>query len=394
MKKKHLAFCGYNVFPLGFAQTQRLLLTAKGLNEKKCNITVLCRYGTYAEQKPNIDPIGQYEGINYIYCSGLSYRPNAFILRNFRKMFGLFFEFYLLVKYRISGDLSYIYISTNEFRNILYYSFVSKILFVPSVIDNTEFWSASKKKNYGIGAKMYDALSPLLFNKVICISDFLYNHSIKIKKVSNVLKIPAIVDFSKFNLSQAKIPSIEKRILFCGSATYYEIIDFTISAFELSNVNSVKLIIVSSNGRETDFKKLNERIIKSSKANSIELKSNLIFSDLINLYINSSALLIPMRPSIQDIARFPHKLGEYTASKSIIITTNNGEIPNYFEDLKNALVTKEFNLLQFAAKIEYAINNYNMLNDLKEASYQTGLKYFDYKLNGERIYNFLFRTNH
>jgi len=390
MKKKHLAFCGYNAFPLGFAQTQRLLLVAKGLNEQKCNITVLCRYGIYNEKNTNIKSTGQYENINYIYCSGFSYRPNAFFLRNLRKMIGSFVELYLLLKYRITGDLAYIYVSTNCFRHILYYSLISKILFVPSVIDNTEFWSAFKKKNFGIGAKLYDYLSPLLFNKVICISDFLYNHSVKFKKGSNVIKIPAIVDFSKFNFSQIRIPVYEKTILFCGSATYYDIIDFAISAFELADTNSVKLIIVASNGREPDFIKLNERIRNSPKAYAVELKSNLLFSDLINLYIDSYALLIPIRPNIQDIARFPHKLGEYTASKSIIITTKNGEIPNYFEDMKNALVTEEYNVSLFAAKIEYAIHNYCMLNDLREASYETGLKYFDYKLNGAKIYNFLF----
>ena len=393
MKKKHLAFCGYNVFPLGYAQTQRLLLIAKGLNEQNCSITVLCTYGTYAETKSNIKSKGQYEGVNYIYCSGLSYRPNSFILRNFKKAFGFLFEFLFLFKYRISGKLNYIYISTNYFSNILYYSIISKVLFVPSVIDNTEFWSASKKKNFGIGAKLYDYLSPLLFNKVICISDYLYNHTMKTKNISNVVKIPAIVDFSKFDISKKNIADDKKTILFCGSVTYYPIIDFTISAYELANVNSTKLIIVASNGRESDFKKLNERINISPKAKFIQLKSDIEYNDLIRLYINSCALLIPLRPTVQDIARFPHKLGEYTASKSIIITTKNGEIPNYFEDMKNALVSDEYNTIQYGAKIEYAVNNYNLLNDMREASYQTGLKYFDYKLNGLRIYDFLFPNN-
>lgn len=390
MNNKHLVFCGYNVFPYGFAQTQRILLIAKGLKELNCNITVFCTYGTYNKTQPNVIYKGQYEGIDYLYCSGLTIRPTSFINRNIKKFKGYFVEFYKLLQYKLVGKLDYIFISTNYFNNVLYYSIISKILFVPTVIDNTEFWSASKKDNFGIEAKLYDYLSPILFKKVICISDYLYQQTIKTKSISNVIKIPVVVDFSKFTNSQDDMRIKEKMILFCGSASYYPIIDFIITSFELVKVDSVKLVIVSSNGSELDYNKLKNRIQQSSKSSSIEFKSNLKFNDLISLYIMSYALLIPMRNNIQDIARFPHKLGEYTASRSIIITTNNGEIPNYFEDMKNALVANEYNSSIFAEKIEYAVNNYSSLSKLRESSYETGLKNFDYKVNGQRIYNFLF----
>lgn len=392
VKQKHIVFCGYNVFPLGFAQTQRVLLIAKGLEKQDCKITVLCTYGTYNKHKTNVKAKGQFESIKYIYCSGLSYRPDSFFLRNFRKIIGFIYEFFLLLKYRISGDLNYIFISTNFFKNVLYYSLISKVLFVDSAIDNTEFWSASKKKYFGIGPKLYDYLSPLLFKKVICISDYLYNHTLKVKNISDVLKIPALVDFSKFNISQNVTQEKEKAILFCGSITYYPVIDFIISSFEIANLYSIKLIIVASNGRDHDYERLNQRIRKSSKANLIVLKSNLIYYELVDLYLTSQALLIPLRPNTQDIARFPHKLGEYTASKGIIITTNFGEIPNYFKDGKNALVVEKYDILNFAKKIEYAINNYDLLTSLKEEAYKTGLRNFDYNINGQKVYNFLFSS--
>jgi glycosyltransferase involved in cell wall biosynthesis len=387
MNKKHLVFSGYNVFPIGFAQTQRLLLFAKGLEEQNCNITVLCRYGTYKKSEHNVDAKGQYEGINYIYCSGLSFRPNVFIIRNIRKIIGIFNEFYILLKYRISGKLDYVFISTNYLSNVLFYSIISKVLFVPAVIDNTEFWSASRNN---VASKLYDYLSPLLFQKVICISDYLYNHTVRMKKSANVLKIPAIVDFSKFNISDNNNTVDDKSILFCGSATYYPIIDFIISAFEMADLIKVKLIIVASNGQKTDFERLNERISNSSKSNLIELKSNLAYNDLVKFYINSCALLIPLRPTIQDTARFPHKLGEYTASKGIIITTNNGEIPNYFKDMKNALIADEYDITLYAKKIEYVIKECENLGKLKNASFDTGMEFFDYKKNGKRIFDFLF----
>jgi len=395
MKTKQIVFCGYNVFPHGFAQTQRILLIAKGLSENNCNTTILCTYSTYDETQSKVKQKGQIEGINYIHCSGLAFRPNSFIIRNLRKIWGGGVEIYLLLKFRIFGKLDLLFISTNSFSKALYYSIVSKFLFVHSVIDNTEFWSApSRMKRFSLDAKLHDYLSPLLFSKVICISDYLYNYTLKTRNRSQILKIPALVDFSLFH-SSSDYKSINARnILFCGSAAYYPIIDFIISAFELVNVDAVKLILVISNGDESDYNKLNIRIQNSPKANSIKIRSNIKYNELIQLYMDSNALLIPLRSNIQDIARFPHKLGEYTASKSIIITTKFGEIPNYFEDMKNALVANDYKTSLFAEKIEFAMNNYHNLNALREASYQTGVKYFDYKLNGTRIYNFLFLSNH
>jgi glycosyltransferase involved in cell wall biosynthesis len=395
MKKKYIVFCGYNVFPHGFAQTQRILLIAKGLTENNCNTTILCTYGIYDKTQTQVKYKGQIDGINYIHCSGLAFRPNSFIIRNLRKIWGGVVEIYLLLKFRIYGELDYLFISTNSFKKSLYYSILSKFLFVHSVIDNTEFWSApTRMKRFSLDAKLHDYLSPMLYSKVICISDYLYNYTLKTRTHPHILKIPALVDFSLFHLSTDTTQINERSILFCGSAAYYPIIDFIISAFELANVNGVRLILVASNGVGSDYDKLNSRIKNSTKTNSIEIRSNLKYSELIQLYKDSNALLIPLRPNIQDMARFPHKLGEYTASKSIIITTKFGEIPNYFQDMKNALVANDFETNQFAEKIEFSINNYHNLNILREASYQTGVKYFDYKLNGTRIYNFLFPSSH
>lgn len=394
-KTKNIVFCGYNVFPIGYAQTQRLLLIAKGLNENNCDCTVLCRYGTYTKNLINENESEEYDGVKYKYTSGSSLRPNSFFERNMLKIKGLIFELFYLFKLRITGKLNYMFVMTNTFDKVIYYSFLARILFIPSVIDNTEFWSSVKRNRIIIGAKLYDYLSPLLFTKVICISDFLYNHTRKTRDRINILKIPALVDFDKFN-----IPIIENEsslddndfILFCGSALYFPVIDFIIESFERIHDKNTALVIVSSNGNRIDFEKLNNRISNSTKKKLIRLKSNIKYTELVELYKKSTALLIPLRPTNEDTARFPHKLGEYTASKNVIITTNNGEIPNYFFDLENALVAESFDTKLFSEKIDYAIQNKNNLNSLKNNSYQTGLDNFDYKINGLKIYNFLFKN--
>jgi glycosyltransferase involved in cell wall biosynthesis len=103
-------------------------------------------------------------------------------------------------------------------------------------------------------------------------------------------------------------------------------------------------------------------------------------------------LLIPLRQNDEDKARFPHKLGEYCASQGVIITTNNGEVPNYFTDLQNALVAESLNSDLFAEKMDYAITNKLNLSQIRRNAYKTGLQNFDYKTNGAKICDFLFNN--
>lgn len=389
---ENIVFCGYNVFPIGYAQTQRLLLIAKGLNEQKVNVHILCRYGTYNANQKNVESEGTYENIPYYYCSGESFRNNDFFIRNIKKVRGIVMEFIFLFKKRIAGKLDYILVSTNSFENAIYYSLLSKMLFTKTIIDNTEYWSSVNREKINFGDAIYDFLTPILYNKVICISDFLFNHTLKFKKEKNILKIPAIVDFSKFD-SETQKPNVNNYILFCGSAVYFEIIDFIIASFEAIENDLVKLVLVSSNGSNSDFEKLYKRIDSSPKKSLIVVKKDLSYEVLVSLYKNSLALLIPLRPTIEDMARFPHKLGEYTASKSIIVTTKFGEIPNYFIDSENALIANKYSIEEYAAKINLAIVQNDAIEKMKINSFETGLLNFDYKNSGKKIYNFLFKSS-
>ncbi len=391
---KSVVFCGYNVFPDGFAQTQRILLLAKGLNEQCVDTTVLCRFGTYRATNIHVQAKGVFEGINYIYCSGNPMRSNSFVKRNLLKFKGFFWEIYYLFKMRIKGRVDFLFISTNTIENALYYSILSKIFFIPSVIDNTEFWSAIESRFSFCRSKLYDNLTPYLFNKVICISDFLVEHTSKFRSKKNIIKIPAIVDFSKFSNDSQNLTNKVKYdyLLYCGSTMYYSIIIFIIESFDKSNTNKEKLILVCNNNNDAGYKYILERISSSAKSENIILYQNIPFDDLAKLYSNALALLIPLRDTIQDNARFPHKLGEYTASKGVIITTKFGEILNYFSDKKSALICEEYSVKSYSQKIDFLISNKEKMREIKINSYKVGLNNFDYKKRGYELFEFLFTS--
>jgi glycosyltransferase involved in cell wall biosynthesis len=138
----------------------------------------------------------------------------------------------------------------------------------------------------------------------------------------------------------------------------------------------------------TENTKLRERINRSKKKESIKVLSNLSYNDLVNAYINSEALLIPMRNTDQDKARFPHKISEYCASRRPIITSNIGEIKNYFNE-ENAFLCPDFDMSAYAKAMFNIISEPELANRIAQKSYETGVVNFNYKSYSKSLINLL-----
>lgn len=373
MKRKILSV-GYIEFPLGFAQVQRQILLAKALMLEGSEVTVLCRYGIYS-QAERVASKGNYEGINYIYCSGSSVKPDGFIKRNLLKIKGLFNEVRYFRKFAKTKQLAGVIISTNYFHNILFYYILGKIFRVTTTVDNVEYWTSNKsiKGLTRFDKYLYDKFYFLFTDKIICISDFLIakvGHS----KSGKLIKIPAITDFDKFISSNDNLRLVEgKYFLFCGSDSYFEVIDFVISSFEMLNRSDITLILVTKNSE-----KVRNRINGSSNKNKIMVMTNIPYEDLVALYKNSEGLIIPMRNTDQDKARFPHKISEYCASCRPIITNCVGEIENYFNET-NAYICTDYNVKEYADAMQRILLSPDQAAIIAMNSYQTGLLNFSYK---------------
>ena len=110
---------------------------------------------------------------------------------------------------------------------------------------------------------------------------------------------------------------------------------------------------------------------------------------LYNYYKNAAALFIPLRPTIQDKARFPHKIGEYLASGNPVISTNYGEVKHYFIDRETMLIADVYNIDLFSDKMQFIIDNPGEAQKIGNNGKSLALSSFDYKVYGEKIINFL-----
>ncbi|MDC3105174.1 glycosyltransferase, partial [bacterium] len=386
-KMNKILYVGYIEFPYGLAQVQRQLTISKVLTSAGYDVKVLCRYGCYSPKESDFEYLnkGVFEGIKYEFCSGTPYRSKNFIRRNFNKLKGAFKELNYIVRLGRKKELKAVFITTNYFYNILFYWIACKIGRVQSILDNVEYFSKSKQnksKFERIGAYFYDYYLFYFIDKIICISDFLVSKA-EFKMTKNkILKIPAITEFKKFEI----VPIVkyeESYILYCGSISYFEIIEFVISAFEKSQKSKFLYLISNSNDL------LKKRINESSKKNNIRVFSNISFEKLISLYKQCTAFIIPMRPNINDLARFPHKISEFCASGKPFISNSYGEVKVYFEDNVNALLCDEYSIEKFSNKMDGVFENTEKIKSIGRNAFELGERHFSHLAYVDEIKKFI-----
>ena len=99
-------------------------------------------------------------------------------------------------------------------------------------------------------------------------------------------------------------------------------------------------------------------------------------------------MLIPLNFDQRDKARFPHKLGEYCAAGKPIITSNWGEIPNYFRHNENAILLSSADPAELGQRMTELESNSELALSLGNNAYKTAVDRFSYDIFGEKILRF------
>lgn len=156
--------------------------------------------------------------------------------------------------------------------------------------------------------------------------------------------------------------------------------EFIIDSYNLISNTDVHLVLVCGNGKQEHFDRIENKIAQSPNKEFIHYKRNISYEELIGLYQHSLAALAPLRDTVQDVARFPHKSGEYCASGRPIITTAVGEMKYYFMDGVNGYVAEKYDTQQFADKMIEASSDLKRTEEIAAKSREMGLQNFDYNV--------------
>jgi glycosyltransferase involved in cell wall biosynthesis len=389
---KSIVYLGFSEFPYGLAEVQKIILISKSLLLTGNYVTVICKNGTHNKtDHPELKVRGIYENIEYLYTSGSSFRNEHFVKRRLFEIKGVINEFLLFRKRKKNNKLDYAILSTHSFSSILFYYILSKFFGFKTILNYVEYYSGRKKKWFQIGKrlndKLFDKYAPSLANAVFPISEFLINHIKEVSPGKKYLKIPGLTDFQKYN--DIEILKDQKYFLFCGDAGYKEIIQFIIDSFGLLNNNTSILLYLVINGHENNIIEIKKYISNHLQKDKIKLFSKLTEKQLFTYYKNAIALLIPLRPTFQDIARFPHKTGEYLASGNPVISTNYGEVKYYFKDMENMLLADSYDINLFAEKMQFVINNPIVTQKIGMQGKNIASHIFDYRTRAAVINDFL-----
>jgi glycosyltransferase involved in cell wall biosynthesis len=240
-----------------------------------------------------------------------------------------------------------------------------------------------------INKYLFDYFAFKMSNIAIPISPYI---DTKIKKINPSLKtflLPSITDFKKIDSIPNNVHLGEKYVLYCGNLGYMEVIDFVINSF--SRIESDINLVLIVNGKQKDFLRLQEVLNQYNLIERVTILTDLSFSSLIAYYKSAVALLIPLRDSEQDLARFPHKISEYIAAKRPIITTNFGPV-NEMLNANELVVSDSYNVFSYAKKIDFVCNNPVKTSSMAFNAYLSGKYIFDYESYVDRMKEFLLKT--
>ncbi len=320
------------------------------------------------------------------------YIPNNIIIKHVCKaksvlsfIWSIIKEPFFLLKENKNEKIDVIHIASGHYFDLLIYKIISKITKSKLIYHYCEYRSAFVNQNiyHRINGRLMNTKGPKLWDGAICISHFLED---KAKEYNNTVKtiiVPPICDFNDF-INIEPYQADKKYILFCGSVGFEDTIDLINKSYQKSSIsNSHDLYFVLS-GSDTKISS-----VKSKSNINTKFYKNLEYNELISLFKGASALLIPLRNTIQDIARFPNKICEYVASKGLVITTQNGEMPYYFIDKENGLLAKNFDVDSYKNTLDWLNENINDIDKIKEKSYNVGINNFNIRSYEDKIKEFL-----
>lgn len=369
----------------------RTLLTLKSLELAGCNTLIINKLSGF--QLKNARRITRNRGIPCISTSLLINRPENFIVRNLNKITGYFGELFLLIKKRKQIHTAIFY--GLSFLELVYYRILSKILRFKIVIQYVELRSSipyNRKSFSYFNDLLFDNYCFFLCDGIIVISEFLKDRVLSKNRSLPIIKIPAINDFNEFKLCSDDFG--DSYLMFCGSMAYMSVIEFIIELYgQLYQYNiykgSLLLVIGSSDKDNFKIRALEEKINLSEFKDRITLVKNIPRKDLVRKYLEAELLIIPLRNTIQDRARFSHKVGEYTAAAKPIISNNIGELKYYFKDGVSAILADEYSVESYIAKLSESLVSRDKLDRIAENGHQVGLKYLNYRNYSTELKSFI-----
>lgn len=380
----HLGFSG---FPVGNAATQRIRFTFKAIQQAGYTPLIINKQAVHAKVGYK-NHVNRFDGLMFVDTSPVLTKQASFVKRNLNKVQGFFKEFGLLYKKRKNIHSAILY--TSEFSQLVYYRILSKLLGFKLVIQYVEHRSSIEERSAfttRLNDRLFDKHCAAYCDGVMGISEFLISEIRKQDAKKPIVKVPVICDFRDFEIFDAANPGF-KYFLYCGTLNYVPVIHFVLSFYEKvrsENLYNDKIMFIIGGGDQKVFAQIEEAFKNSKYSEDIVFYKNMAYNNIIPLYKSADMLIIPLRNNVQDIARFPHKVSEYTASGRPLISSNIGELKHYFVDKQTALLAADYNVDVYVDALRRMRTENISFEEIGKAGYKVGYDNFHYQSNVNNI---------
>ena len=351
------------------ASSNKFFLMGKALSELGFRVILINKVNSTNEI---IERRGQIDSVEYLFLS-TQVRKSIF-KKITTKIKANFLLFHQLRNLRSKTQKNSLIISHNSLSIVIYYRLISWILGYRLIFIIMEFNPViTKSVLKKIKSFLFWNFAFLFADGALPISHFIYKLINKKHKKLPLHILPVLADYNS-NIDKIENKK-ESYFCYCGSIGYENVIKLIIEAFVKIRNNKINLYLIISGKNEAIEKLKNEVPLN----NNIQIYQNLTNSDLFKMFSKSIGLLIPMRPCIQDKARFPQKIAEYVASGSPIITNPIGEIPYYFYDNQNAIFAKDYTVDAYCEAMQWVLDNPENAKNIGIKGKETGYINFHYK---------------
>lgn len=282
--------------------------------------------------------------------------------------------------------IDYLHIYSGHYFDFVLYKIFAKLIGAKIVYEYVEYRSEKMEHPnfyHRFNNRLCDFHGAKIWDSCIAISNFLEQKVKEVRKDIPVIKVTPFCDFALFSANNDGVDVKEPYLMFCGSAGYFDVVRFIIDSYNSSIIkNSKKLLLVLS-GSDAQL----DRVLKYDE--NVIIKTKLPYNTLVAYYKHAYGLMIPLRNTTEDTARFPNKVCEYTAAQGLIITTCYGEMPYYFRNGENAIVADDCTVEAIAKRLDEIETGQYDVEQIRKNCYQTGLDNFSIGSYKNKLYNFL-----
>lgn len=364
-----IVFVGLGGVPhLGRACDLRLAAIAN-LLDKNASICILNRYSSLRKRQVEDITLSPSVDCREIIRS----RKTGKLMSAILFALSVFFEPFVLLLMGHKKHIDILHVYSGHYIDFLLYYCVSRLIGAKVVYEYVEY-RLDKDKDRTLyhrwNSKLCDYYGAYLWDGCIAISNFLERKAKEVNPRLPIIKVTPLCDFAQFEMNNNSVDLKNPYLMFCGHANYFEVIKIIIDAYHQSVIHQTKKLLLVLGGGEQQIGRIR------NYAPDCIIKRQLPYTELISCYKHAYALMIPLRNTIEDCARFPNKICEYTAAGGLIITTNFGEIPYYFKDGDNAVVAQDCTSAAIAVKLDEIESGKYDIEHTKKRSKETGNFFF------------------